>query len=562
MRGGGKDFSKIKINTFETIDLRFIDQKEKFAVIIETKPRFDIDKNKAQLKAYASYEKELTGFRFVAILANTQDDRIAVWMDNTLEGEPLFKETKLRTFQEYKNLVAPARKNNREEIMRNTFNLNNLLHLHGVKEELRSQFVGTCLLALKSKMPYKGLGTDMVLAGVKQTLAQMLTPNLQKAKKLVILNDNVLHAQCIRELKPEQLEEIFEFVNTKILPFINDKSTMGQDLLNLFFTIFNKYVGKADKNQAFTPDHIVSFMCKVVGINQHTHVLDPCCGSGAFLVRALTDAMDDCVTDKDREIVKAENIYGIEYEEKAFGLATTNMLIHGDGNTNIIQGSCFDNKKFIEKAQIDVVLMNPPYNAQRNTSLPSYVATWPDKTKEDPSKGFHFVYEIAKVVKKGKLAVLLPLQCAIGTSKDVKKFKQLMLNDHHLDAVFTLPSDMFHPGASSNACCMIFDLGVRHASAPIKETFFGYFKDDGFVKRKNLGRVEKIQGSWCETEKKWLELYRTRQVVTGLSAVQQVGANDEWLAEAYMDTDYSKLTEGDFEKTIRNYIAYQISNNA
>lgn len=70
------------------------------------------------------------------------------------------------------------------------------------------------------------------------------------------------------------------------------KSTSGQDLLNLFFITFNKYVGKSDKNQAFTPDHITDFMCKITGVNKHSVVLDPCCGSGSFLVRAMTQALD------------------------------------------------------------------------------------------------------------------------------------------------------------------------------------------------------------------------------------------------------------------------------
>lgn len=82
------------------------------------------------------------------------------------------------------------------------------------------------------------------------------------------------------------------------------KSTAGQDLLNLFFTTFNKYVGKSDKNQAFTPDHICDFMSKAVGVNKNSRVLDPCCGSGAFLVRAMTDVMDDCDTEEEREEVK------------------------------------------------------------------------------------------------------------------------------------------------------------------------------------------------------------------------------------------------------------------
>ena len=70
------------------------------------------------------------------------------------------------------------------------------------------------------------------------------------------------------------LREILEAVDNNILPFINDKSTAGQDLLNLFFITFNKYVGKADKNQAFTPDHITDLMTKIAGVNYKSRVLD------------------------------------------------------------------------------------------------------------------------------------------------------------------------------------------------------------------------------------------------------------------------------------------------
>lgn len=64
--------------------------------------------------------------------------------------------------------------------------------------------------------------------------------------------------------------------------------------------------------------------------------------------------------------------------------------------------------------------MNPPYNAQRKQSEAEYVKTWNKKTNTDPSKGFHFVYEVAKKVGTGKLLVLLPTSCAIG-GKDKKK---------------------------------------------------------------------------------------------------------------------------------------------
>ena len=63
----------------------------------------------------------------------------------------------------------------------------------------------------------------------------------------------------------------------------------------------------------------------LVGVNKKSRVLDPCCGSGAFLVRAMTDAMDDCDTEEERDEVKKNQIFGIEYEEGAFGLSSTNM---------------------------------------------------------------------------------------------------------------------------------------------------------------------------------------------------------------------------------------------
>jgi len=318
---------------------------------------------------------------------------------------------------EYKNIHFGTR-NDKIAVVQSTYYLNELLHNYGVGEKIRSQFVGTCLLALKNHLVYKKLSAKQIRAGMEEILSSLLEQDLRKSEKLIILKNKVIDSQDIRDLSSDDFQHILRYIEDNILPYINDKSTMGQDLLNLFFTTFNKYVGKSDKNQAFTPDHIVHFMCQVVGINRNSVVLDPTAGSGAFLVRAMTEALDDCDTEEEKNHVKRNQIYGIEYEETAYGLATTNMLIHGDGNSNIIQGNCFVETDYID-AGINVILMNPPYNAQRKHSKPEYADTWKAGTKEDPSKGFHFVYDVASKVKNGKLAVLLPMQAAIGVRGDV-----------------------------------------------------------------------------------------------------------------------------------------------
>ncbi len=550
---------------FEKLDIRFV--KDNVTVLIETKQNFTVA-DEEQLSAYVEYEKALTGNKIIAILANTANDNVKVWRGVISDGDLMPKEIALRTMNEYVDFYT-SKINDKEKVMQNTYKLNEMLHRHSIPEKLRSQFVGTCLLALKNGLDYStpSLTAAQIRTRIKEVLEDLLNSDINKAEKLALLNRNVLGDQYVRQLSIAAFREILKFVEDNILPFINDKSTSGQDLLNLFFVTFNKYVGKSDKNQAFTPDHITDFMAKITGVNKHSIVLDPCCGSGSFLVRAMTQALDDCATAAEQEEVKKHQIFGIEFDENVYGLATTNMLIHSDGNSNIRQGSCFDLADWIKEAKPNVILMNPPYNGQRIHLPKSYINTWSKDKKEDPSKGLYFVKYIADTLNsinhQAKLAVLLPVACAIGTSGEIARLKAEILQENTLDAVFTLPVDIFHPGANASACCMVFKIGTKHNDISNPDTFFGYCRDDGFKKKKNLGRVEQIdpltgKSKWSEIEKRWIELYRNRKAEPGESATQKVSGNDEWLCEAYMETDYSKLTEQDFQQTINDYLAYLV----
>lgn len=565
------------------LDIRF--ENDRLVVLVECKNNFNRwkkEKIQKQLQDYVRYEKAYSDKKIVAILAETEGDEVWVWFGQSVIIDDEHKKTdelRLKTFEEYESLCF-GKVNDKIKVVDSIKILNEKLHSDGINEKLRSQFVGTCLLALKNGLTYKNVSATIdpntgsklspekvVINNIKSILSGLLSKSgditdLNKAGKLSVLNNKVLDDQDITTLTYEGIKDILEFIDSNIVPYINDKNTAGQDLLNLFFTTFNKYVGKSDKNQAFTPDHICDFMSKAVGVNKNSRVLDPCCGSGAFIVRAMTDAMDDCETEVERDNVKKNQIFGIEYEDGAFGLSSTNMLIHGDGNSNVVQASMFDRSEWIQDKNINIVLMNPPYNATKKFCDSQYTKTWDLKKKEDPSKGFHFVEWVARHVPSTcKIAVLLPMQAAIGNTGDVKKFKKKMLDNYTLDAVFSLPNEMFYPGASAIACCMIFDLSQKHERAN-RDTFFGYFKDDKFIKRKGLGRVEQTDQDgnslWLKTEAEWLDLYKNKREVPGFSVMHKVTCDDEWLAEAYMETDYTKLTVDDFERTIRDYYSYLI----
>lgn len=594
----GKDPKHFKL------DIRFENEKENVVVLVETKGNFT-KKDELQLSEYVQEENALNPKNhIICILANTDNDKIRVWKSCVDEEHLLENETVLDTMEHYQSLFAIKTQNNREAVLKNTYALNETLHKKDIDENLRSQFVGTTVLYIKDVLKKLGIVTIndsakiqlknywsslspmQICTGIQETLSALLDSSDNKAHKIELLQLNVLENQKVKKLNRDDWITILLEIVCNIYKYINTDSSEGQDILNLFFIAFNKYTGKSDKNQAFTPDHITNFMCRVTNVDHTKKVFDGTCGSGSFLVQAMVLELADCdrqkVTESKKQELKTavsrEHIFGIEIEDKAYGLSTTNMLIHGDGNSNIIQANLFESEAFLRQANPDIILMNPPYNAKPINVSNLYKKDWKSDAKEDPTKGFVFVKFISDVVlkmnrervqcgkpkKEIRMAVLLPVSVAIGTSSYISDMKEKMLEENTLEAVFTLPNEIFYPGASASACCMVFILGRPHRNADgtVNKTFFGYYRDDGHKKKKNLGRVEQFDTQnhsiWKRIEEEWLDLYRNRTVKDGMSAMQAVSGSDEWLCEAYMKTDYSHLCEADFQRTLNNYLAYLV----
>ena len=537
---------KRKIKGRQHLDIRF--EVDRYSLLIELKKiksKFSHDHIK-QIKEYEKLEKEYRkNNKIISILYNIETNEILVWKDGTY----LEKEITINPINYYIDLYE-SKVNDRKKVLKAIITLNEKMHEYDIKEKNRSQFMGCILVAINNGLEFsKNLKTSEILSRIEKILKSKIDFNEDKEIKVKILI-KILNLQEIINLKSEELLYILDIVENNLKPFINTKSDQGEDLLNLFFNTFNKYVGKKDKNQAFTPPHITDFMCELVDLRYNSKVLDSTCGSGSFLVQAMSKMLQKAGNDfEKRKNIKQKQLFGIEKDEIAFGLATTNMLIHEDGQSNVVCDSLFDKEDWISKIGITCVLMNPPFNGKK---MPKNCPT--KKGGIDKTKGFYFVERTAKAVKTGMLATILPLQCAIGGDKDIQKYKKKMLKNHTLKAVFTLPDDVFHPGANVNTCIMVFKLGVPHDKT--KNTFFGYYKNDGFVKKKNLGRIENF--SWEITKKNWLTTYENLDEKPNFSIKKKVSWSDEWLAEAYMETDYSLLREDSFKEAYKNYLSYII----
>ena len=164
------------------------------------------------------------------------------------------------------------------------------------------------------------------------------------------------------------------------------------------------------------------------------------------------------------------------------------------------------------------------------------------------------------VLKEGGVCVaIVPMSCAVDNTKIARDLKRKILEQHTLEGVMSMPEDLFHGQTNVVTCTMVITAHKPHPEG--KKTWFGYWRNDGFVKVKHRGRVDKNH-TWENTKSRWVNAFRNREVIEGFSLAREVKELDEWCAEAYMVTDYSKIEKQDFEKNIKEYLIYKMINEA
>ncbi len=433
-----------------------------------------------------------------------------------------------------------------DEIRNTAIDMHNSLREIKVTEAHKPIFIAGILIALNDE--------DFSKSYAMLTSYKLVMQNIENAI------ENVLQESDIKNSRIDYIKQVFNTLldNTKFagIPLGSSKSITWYieqlemkikpmmdyadstvDALGVFYHEFIKYSGGDGSGLGIvlTPQHLTEFMCDLAGVNKNSRVVDICCGSGSFLVTAMSKMFKDANPDE-VENIRKKGLYGVEFDDGLYTLAVANMIIRKDGKSNIYKGDCFnaDITRELKEKNINIGLINPPYSQKDVVEL-------------------EFVEHLLDVLTVGGTGVVVvPMSCAIGTKfKDVR---ERLMKKNTLRAVFSMPDDIFYPTAT-NVCVMVWEAHTPHN--PQQETFFGYCKEDGFVKRKKLGRIDAL-GKWKEVEEEWLRLYRNRDVVDGLSARQCVGFEDEWLCEAYMQTDYSKLTQNDFQQTINDYLAYLV----
>ena len=444
------------------------------------------------------------------------------------------------------------------EIQELALKMHHQLRVLKVPERVRPLFIAGILIALTDKNFVRDYATwnsfDALFMRLLRAMDHVLDNCGLKRKKDDIKNQfRMIGRNKIKEIPLEDDNSLRWYVSEldrKIKPAMNHAENTA-DALGIFYHEFVKYSGGDGSGLGIvlTPQHLAEFMCELSGLDKNSTVVDICCGSGAFLISAMAQMSKDFSHTETQRLdnnslvtpfrrAKNKSLYGLEFDDDIFTLAVTNMIVRGADLSNIHFGDCFDPNivKELKAKNINIGLLNPPYSQKDHCEL-------------------EFVEQLLEILTPGGTGVVVvPTSCAVGT-----KFKQVrkrLFKHHTLKAVFSMPDEIFYSNSASvNVCVMVWEAHRTHN--PNRNTFFGHYKDDGFVKVKKLGRIDKFN-RWETIKGQWLELYRKREIKEGLTAHQAVDWNDEWLCEAYMETDYANLTQADFEMTVRKYLSYLV----
>ncbi len=394
--------------------------------------------------------------------------------------------------------------------------------------------------------------------------------NLPKEKKEIILNElkNVfLYSKLEIPVNGEsKLKTVYTSVKSDILPFLT-KDLHNIDFTGRLFNVLNDWVDVpdgAENDVVLTPRYVTELMAKLCEVNKDSYVWDYATGSAGFLISSMNLMIEDVrkkvtsLEEQNKAIakIKAEQLLGIEKLPDIYLLAVLNMILMGDGSSNIIhadsltqfEGNYEQGKHKGEKFPANVFLLNPPYSA--------------------PGKGFNFVEKALSEMNCGKAAVLI--QENAGSTQGAGYTKKI-LEKNTLLASIHMSTDLFIGKSSVQTAIFVFEVGKPHDTEKLVK--FIDFSNDGYTRqsRKKSSQSTNLKDTG-NAKARYQELVNL--IVRGkgkdnknLNYFKDCYEEDyitldgnDWTYSQHKKIDINPKKE-DFEKVVKEYLAWRISDS-
>ena len=409
---------------------------------------------------------------------------------------------------------------------------------------------------LKSSIEEGNTDGEIVLRKIKAFLKEKKIPQ-DKQDIIIRTLSNTLLTDNINKVEDgeTQLKRVF----TKIVDDLGIyyKIGLSTDFTGKLFNEMYSWLGfTQDKlnDVVLTPSYIATLLVKLARVNKDSYVWDFATGSAGLLVSAMNEMLNDAkdtITSPEelvlKEIkIKAEQLLGLEVLSNVYMLAVLNMIMMGDGSSNILNKDSlkFDGKygfgKTDEIFPADAFILNPPYSASGN--------------------GMVFVKKALQMMNKGYAAIII--QNTAGSGK-AKEYNKSILENNTLIASIKMPIDIFIGKASVQTNIYVFKVGEKHHKDEMVK--FIDFSDDGYS-RSNRKKANNNLKDTDRAKERYIELAdlvrfgRSKLNIFSEKEYYESTINPnngaDWNYNPIIDTT---PTIDDFKKTVNNYLAWDVS---
>lgn len=500
-----------------------------------------------------------------------------------LENEQTFNEfykSAILTEEEKHRILIDSR----EKLQKYAKDLNILMHNHAITAPQRVLYVSGMLLAMQDlivnqKLQKRGLIPDD-LKGIdidNERDGEYVVNHIHNYLKLKNIQDGKLGLMMssfheinkdVDRDKPVKLDEKVSIflkeeasVNKQIFTYIYetvfksiDSMSGHLDIMGEMYSEFLKYAlgdGK-EIGIVLTPPYVTKMMAEILEVDKTSKVMDLATGSAGFLISAMEIMINEVENEygkntsrakKKIDDIKRNQLLGIELNAEMFTLASTNMILRGDGCSNIRKGSSFDEPpELYENFNADKLLLNPPFSYKEN--------------------GMPFIaFGLSNMKIGGKAAIII--QDSAGNGQGINSCKSI-LKHNQLLASIKMPTDLFIPMAGVQTSIYVFEhTGKVHNVT--KQVKFIDFRNDGY-KRTKRGIIE-IDNS-TKRYQDIVEIYKngvTANVDSKMWNLEKqvimdtitLNGND-WNFEKHQKIDLIP-TEDDFRKTIKDFLNWEVS---
>lgn len=346
------------------------------------------------------------------------------------------------------------------------------------------------------------------------------------------------------------LKVLFLQIQRDIVPIL--ESNLHLDFTGKILNKLSDWVSienDAANDVVLTPRYVTAFMARLARTNMDSFVWDRAMGSAGFLVSAMDIMVKDAqskIVDKDElaekvRRIKEEQLLGIEILGNIYILAVLNMILMGDGSSNIIND---DSHKYNGKFPANVFLLNPPYSA--------------------PGKGFVFVEEAVSAMTTGYACILIQENAGSGQGLP---YTERILKNNTLLASIHMPIDLFGGKSSVQAGIYLFKVARPHEADDIV-TFID-MSEDGYTRQNrkksdssvNLRDTDHALDRYAEVEaivlgkKPKTEYYTEANGKVIRDTITLKG--DDWCFSQHKKID-TRPTEADFRKTVAEYLSWKV----